>query len=663
MSRLHEQRELAAAVRRTWGVRGIGRRVAYEGRKRSGLLVVAERRWATGTAAPTTALGRVGLGPPASLTPPDPARFAEGAGLVLYGGLAVDVAVPPEWHRQPLGGHTYDADAHWSALSDAAPELGDVKDVWELSRLGWLQPRLRHWAATGDDAEAEAIWRVVEDWHERNPPYLGPNWMCGQETSLRTIAVMALADALDASPATTDARRLLVARLVQDAVGRVAPTLGYALSQRNNHASSEGGFLWTAAVLAPWLPGADRLRRRAARALSEVVEDQFGADGSYAQHSPTYQRVALHVLLWCLAVARATGEPLPPGVADAVGRSVGHLRSLVAPGSAGRVPNLGGNDGALVFDLAPTSIDDLRPVIAHAAAATGQSSGFGPGPWDEEAAWFGLAPAAAARRPRSPSTVTHALTCGRAHAVLRAGPLVHRPAHADQLHVDVWLDGEAVAVDPGSFRYTAPAPWGNALAGEDVHNLARRPSSPQAVRAGRFFWRRWESAEVVASVDADDLVARVARLRLPDATVLHRLVAVTAGLVLVVDQADGTGAVGGAPVEVRWNLPEAATVRAEPGRTEAAAAGWQARFDHGGLAATPTAVDDDPASGWHAPRYGVRAPLTAIVLTAGPEGRVASVFATDDSAVRLDAVLTAAADLDLARVDAAGLRRVRSAGG
>ena len=244
----------------------------------------------------------------------------------------------------------------------------------------------------GEGCTAEAIWQVIEDWNQANPPYDGPNWMCGQEASLRTITVLFVYGALFEHPATTDERRALVARMVHRAVGRVEPTLGYALSQRNNHAISEAGFLWTASVLAPWLPGSAGLRRRAHRALDEATADQFADDGSYSQHSPTYQRVALHVLLWVLTVSRATGEPAPEGVEAAVARSVPHLRALIVPGSGGQVPNLGGNDGALVFDLAPGGVSDFRPVLATAGAASGMAGGLERGPWDEEAAWFGLDP-------------------------------------------------------------------------------------------------------------------------------------------------------------------------------------------------------------------------------------------------------------------------------
>jgi hypothetical protein len=648
--------DLVRSAWRTWGAAGIARRADYEVQKRSGLLRVREARWPA-VPPPGSRVARIGIGdavraaPPGTWPVPGPPR----PGIVLYGGLALEVDVPPDWHRHPLTGHELDGGVHWSELSDHDPANGDIKDVWELSRFGWLHVGLRRWAATGDDALAEAMWGVVEDWHARNPRYLGPHWMCGQESSLRTIGVLVLADALDPSPATTDARRELVARLLHDAVGRVAPTLGYAQSQRNNHATSEAGFLWGAAVLAPWLPGADALRDRAARALTEVVDDQFGPDGAYAQHSPTYQRVALHVLLWCAAVARARQVPLPAGIEDALARSVVHLETLLVPGSEGRVPNLGGNDGALVFDLADGGVGDLRPVIAHAAAATGVASPLGSGRWDEEAAWFGAGPGTAPRPVVAPARATNALTRGSAHAVLRAGALGHRPAHADQLHVDVWLGGHPVAVDPGSFRYTAPAPWGNALAGEQVHNLPRRPGAPQAVQAGRFFWRSWQEAQLLERVERPEVVAHAAVLTLPDATIVHRTVLVADGLIVVADRAS-------APVEVRWNLLAGSEVAIVGGGARLRGDRWSGAVvtGPGGGVRVLTPVEDDPVSGWQAVSYGVRTPLQPVVVEAGDpdaggRSEVISVFTVAGSVAEdaLDAARGLLADrLDAAAVDA-----------
>ncbi|MFP4511842.1 MAG: heparinase II/III family protein [Acidimicrobiales bacterium] len=648
MGRTTDTRELATAAWKTWGARGLVRRAAYEGRKRTIGLQRTEQRWLNLVAGEPPSLTRLPIEPAIKVSPPPHGELA----VELYGGLRLDSTIPPDWHRHPLSGNRYPS-GHWSGISDADAAFGDIKDVWELGRLGWLHPALRRWASTGDESCAELIWEVIEDFAAANPPYRGPHWMCGQETSLRAITVMFLASALDTSEHTTARRRSMVDQMVATSVGRVHLTLRYAMSQRNNHAISEAGFLWTAAVLAPQIPRAAKIENDAAQALSEAVADQFGPDGCYIQQSPTYQRLALQVLLWCLFVSRATRREPPAGIVEAVARSVGFLRSLIAPASDGRVPNLGGNDGAHLFPLAPVAIGDLRPVVAHAAAATGQPSGFGPGPWDDEPAWFGLDPSAGtAPHQVAPTVSTHPLTRGTVHAVVRGGPIPKRPAHADQLHTDIWLDGTRVAVDPGSYRYTAPPPWDNALASELVHNLPTRSSAPQAIRRGRFFWQRWSEARILLRISDDDVGAIVARLDLSDRTRLHRLVAVGAGTVVVVDHSSR-------PTTVRWNLPDRTRISLGDHRSNAEGAGWSAQFAHGPGAEALVPREDDPASGWHAPTYGIRLPLMPVLLRSDESGRVCSSFVTDTVAAPL--VLSRLDDLDPAAPSAAAIRQVMRA--
>ena len=189
-----------------------------------------------------------------------------------------------------------------------------------------------------------------------------------------------------------------------------------------------------------------------------------------------------------------------------------------------------------------------------------------------------------------------------------------------------------MAVHPGSFRYTAPAPWDNAFAGEEVHNLVRRPGVPQATRAGRFFWSRWSEARIRTRVAQGPALGLEASLELVDGTELRRVVAVIDGLAVVVDT------VGGPGDEVRWNLLGVDSVSTANDVTTVLG-GFEARVVHGGAATVHEPSDDDPRSGWHAPTYGRREPLQALTVTAGAAGRVLSAFASTARSDRLDDVV------------------------
>ena len=72
-----------------------------------------------------------------------------------------------------------------------------------------------------------------------------------------------------------------------------------------------------------------------------------------------------------------------------------------------------------------------------------------------------------------------------------------RPAHADQLHVDLWFHGHNITLDPGTYRYNFPPPWDNGLAQTRVHNTVTINNKNQMNRAGKFLWLDWAQASVL----------------------------------------------------------------------------------------------------------------------------------------------------------------------
>jgi hypothetical protein len=87
---------------------------------------------------------------------------------------------------------------------------------------------------------------------------------------------------------------------------------------------------------------------------------------------------------------------------------------------------------------------------------------------------------------------------------LRAARFTSRPGHADQLHLDLWWRGLNIAQDPGTYRYTAPPPWDNALTPAAVHNTLTVDGLDQMTRAGRFLYLDWAQAEITAHERAPD---------------------------------------------------------------------------------------------------------------------------------------------------------------
>jgi hypothetical protein len=420
---------------------------------------------------------------------------------------------------------------HWTAYENHQVAWGveDVKFLWEPARFGWAFLLGRAYCLTGSDAYAQLFWQLTEWFLDANPVNLGPNWTSGQEVALRLVALTFAFQVFSDSAQTTLERKRRLIQAVADHAARIPPTLIYARSQNNNHLVSEAVGLYTAGVLLPDLPEAVRWRELGWRWLNQALQTQISGDGTYLQHSTNYHRLMLQAALWANLLCRQSGETFPRQTVEKLAAATRWLLALLDPLS-GQAPNLGHNDGSYILPLAAGGYADYRPVLQAASRAFLGQSCLTPGVWDELSLWLGLEssqPAVsgsqlAAIRPES-SVASHqppvngSITSNnpqstirnpQSWAYLRAAQFTSRPSHADQLHVDMWWQGQNIALDAGTFQYNAAPPWENSLAGTSVHNTITVDSRDQMQRAGRFLWVNWAQACFLTGEAPNSLAAQ-----------------------------------------------------------------------------------------------------------------------------------------------------------
>lgn len=405
----------------------------------------------------------------------------------LFGGPPVPLQLAPPR-----------ADRHWTHYEGRPASWGveDIKFIWEPARFGWAYTLGRAYHATGDERYPQRFWELFEIFCEANPPNQGPNWSSGQEAALRLMALLFARCAFASSPHTTTARLSRLGGAVAAHAARIKPTLSYARAQNNNHRISEALGLLAAGWALPQHPDASGWRAAGWREINHALQDQIELDGTYTQHSVNYHRLMLHAALQ----AALFGLEFPQETREKLSAAALWLCAQIDPLS-GHAPNLGSNDGANILPLAQTGFSDHRPAAQAAARAFLGGPLFSPGPWDEAGLWLGQNVDPQPLRPQMPvSPGVHRLPGGSGNteswATIRAVHFRGRPSHADQLHVDLWWQGKNVAMDAGTFRYTAATPWDNSLARTLVHNTVEINGLDQMVRAGRFLWLYWAQAEL-----------------------------------------------------------------------------------------------------------------------------------------------------------------------
>jgi hypothetical protein len=383
---------------------------------------------------------------------------------------------------------------HWLAGQD-------IKFLWEPARFGWVYPLARAFRMTADERYAQAFWSGAEHFLQANPPNLGPQWSSAQEVALRLIALAFAGQVFRGAKTTSPERLTWLGWAVAAHAQRIPLTLVYARSQANNHLITEAAGLITAACALPAHPKARSWRQIGRKAFEQAIIAQIRPDGTYIQHSTNYHRLMLSIALWVHALLSQAGENLSEPVLDNLGRASGWLAQRLDPVS-GRVPNLGHNDGAHILPLASGGFSDYRPVVQAAGETFCGQAPLPTGAWDELPLWLRPSfPIFKVEKPlpavsNTPPTILHS---HHSWAELRAVTFQERPAHADQLHVDLWWRGTNIAMDPGTYLYNAPSPWENALATTRVHNTIEIDRVDQMTRAGRFRWVDWAQARVNSS--------------------------------------------------------------------------------------------------------------------------------------------------------------------
>lgn len=455
---------------------------------------------------------------------------------------------PPDWFANPFTNlPSSDSLQDWWQIPDFGG--GDIKGVWELSRMDWVVA----WSTKGAHGDTATLSRLNEwlaDWAIKNPPYKGPNWKCGQEASIRVMHMILAAWVLgqDRTP-ESGLVSLLIAHLQ-----RIAPTITYAIGQQNNHGTSEAAALFIGGTfLSEHDKRADEWARNGRRWLENRAKTLIEPDGSFSQYSVNYHRLMLDS--YSLAEAWRRYRDLPAFSRRLNVRLSAASRWLDAmiDRQSGDAPNMGANDGAHLLQLTGCDYRDFRPSAQLAAALFEGRDAFGTGPWTAPQQWLSVPKGIFSQQPKSTTFGNggyHVLRYEKTFVVLRFPRFCFRPSQADALHVDLWHNGENLLRDAGTYSYNSDAT--ECLSGTSAHNTVEFDGRDQMPRLGKFLFGNWINADRVKSVHIDqgEVVAGAGYVDNHGAS-HHREVRLSGNRMKCIDTISGTFRTA----ILRWRLP------------------------------------------------------------------------------------------------------------
>lgn len=417
-----------------------------------------------------------------------------------FSKILPDYGNPPNWHLNPIKSVKWPVHKHWS-IAARFNSGGDIKMVWEASRFPHFFFFVRAFLISGNIKYYNGFVEQVQSWDQNNRYPFGVNWASGQEAAIRMITwIFTYSVFLNFfQPNEEFAERFRQLLLMHsDHIYRHINYARYAV--HNNHLIGEALALYIAGNIFKRLPHAQKWYKKGKQILSGKALQQFYGDGGYCQLSHTYHRLALHYYLWAVKIAKKGMDSLPDRVYDILFNSANYL--LQNMNSDGRLPNWGNNDGALLNPWTTCDYNDFRPVISAVFRTVGKPAPFPAGEWDEESLWFGLSkktdPAGFSQISVSfKNSGLHILRQDPANfCVFRCGTAPDRFGQADQLHVDLFWDGQNIACDGGSYLYNDELRYHRYFMGTASHNTVNIDQQDQMLLWRRFKWLYKTKAEL-----------------------------------------------------------------------------------------------------------------------------------------------------------------------
>lgn len=407
--------------------------------------------------------------------------------IFAFSSIKLDYQNPINWHYNPLTKKEIDPSLKWFEIPDFDQESGDIKVVWEASRFTHFYYFMRAYLITGDKKYYQAFSNQLAWWLLNNNYTYGANFKCGQEASLRMINTLMAYNLFKAFDLTSQVDETNVKTLVELSYKKVLSNFFYAHKAiKNNHTFSELAGL----IVGGYCSGDNDKVKKAYTLLDKEISLQFAQDGGYRQYSFNYQRFTLQML--AIIIKMSTKTNINISNLAVIEKSV--LLMYQAQAENGDLPNYGSNDGALVFPLSIKDYRDFRPSLNSLYALITNQRLYQKDTLDEEMLWFKNEIVESFKEVEKKSMAfddigLYTLRHKEGFLLIHLNDYQSRPAHFDQLHLDLWHHGYNVFCDSGTYSYASKL--GDQLALTAAHNTVKIKDIQQMNKKSKFLVINW----------------------------------------------------------------------------------------------------------------------------------------------------------------------------
>jgi hypothetical protein len=425
----------------------------------------------------------------------------------------------PDWFFDPVTGRDAPGSQYCFWIDHRSEEVtGNVKQVWELSRLQHVTVLAAAFALSGDERYADRAARHLESWWSKNPFLSGIHWTSGIELGLRLISwvwARRLLEGWDGARALFEGNRKALEQIWWHQ--RYLARFRSRGSSANNHVIAEAAGQLVASLAFDWFDESPKWAAGAAAVLQEELEKNTFPTGVNREMAFEYHGFVAELGIVAAVEADLAGRPLSDSCWQLLHRMVEVVAATVDVQL--RPPRLGDGDDGRALLLDPPDTNRWESLIALGTRLFGA-----PDWWPEcqsSASSVLIASLAGKRRelgssPRRPShfsdagiTVLRSQTGSRGEiwCLCDAGPhgflSIAAHAHADALALEVRCDGTEILADPGTYCYHGEPASRRYFRSTLGHNTIEIAHQDQSASGGPTLWTRHARSRLL-TVDFDD---------------------------------------------------------------------------------------------------------------------------------------------------------------
>jgi Heparinase II/III-like protein/Heparinase II/III N-terminus len=380
-----------------------------------------------------------------------------------------------DWHLAPDSGNHWPNDFFSTIEKTTDNPFGDIRVVWEPSRLQQLVSLALLAREGSNRAKAVDLFeRLLLSWVDANPPYRGVHYVSAMECALRLLSVCHSVDMIRGYLTQPEVIARAVLRLVDSHASLIIQRLSL-YSSAGNHTIAECVGLIYAGELFPELPGAARWREQGLSLLEQEAHRQFLPDGGSVEQAFAYHLLITdlcQLVVRLLAKKGRAGKSLVPIVESAT-----EFLSLLFTDDW-QLPNVGDGDGG--YALSPyLCISHKQNNISNTSNMSNASKIS-----ETHKKWNTFFDTGySLLRENKP----HDRLILFDHGALGMAPC-YGHGHSDCLSVYWRENDEPLLLDPGSFTYNADVQWRSYFRGVSAHNTVSVDRQNQAIERSAFMW-------------------------------------------------------------------------------------------------------------------------------------------------------------------------------